>query len=108
MAELFPEPDRFIPERWTREKHRQTPLAFSVIPFGFGTRMCIGRHAKGALMNVAMSQLWKPQTLNTIHSLMNGMQNISMARSDYHLSLGVYVPMPLGATDYIKFEYSVP
>ena len=38
---LFPEPERFVPERWTRELMRSLPsLAYS--PFGGGQRKCVG------------------------------------------------------------------
>ncbi|XP_052737995.1 cytochrome P450 CYP12A2 [Bicyclus anynana] len=47
MEKHFPEPEKYIPERWITEKtdalfHRNAhPFAWN--PFGFGMRMCIGR-----------------------------------------------------------------
>ncbi|MEM7112114.1 MAG: cytochrome P450 [Chloroflexota bacterium] len=38
MPELYPEPERFKPERWFSIK----PTAFEYLPFGAGPRMCIG------------------------------------------------------------------
>ena len=35
---LFPNPDKFDPERWARDK----PNPFAVLPFGFGPRACYG------------------------------------------------------------------
>ena len=43
---LFEDAEAFRPERWLRKKDEiptDTAEAFSSIPFGFGTRMCIGR-----------------------------------------------------------------
>ena len=35
---LFPNPDKFDPDRWARDK----PHPFSVLTFGFGARGCYG------------------------------------------------------------------
>lgn len=36
--QLFPEPERFLPERW----HALKPSAYEYLPFGGGPRLCIG------------------------------------------------------------------
>lgn len=38
MPELYPQPERFLPERW----ERITPSLYEYLPFGAGARMCIG------------------------------------------------------------------
>ena len=41
---LFPEPERFEPERWLRSSPRYQKLAqFAYLPFGHGARTCVGR-----------------------------------------------------------------
>ena len=44
MEQYFPRPHEYIPERWIKgdpqESHHHP---FTLLPFGFGTRMCIGR-----------------------------------------------------------------
>ena len=42
MSQNFPEPERFLPERWSRENKDKLPNMFASLPFGFGTRMCVG------------------------------------------------------------------
>ena len=45
MPELFSEPDRFMPERWSKENKDTLPSMFAQLPFGFGPRMCIGEYS---------------------------------------------------------------
>ncbi len=45
-GDLYPDPDRFIPERW----QTITPSAYAYLPFGAGPRMCIG--ATMAMMEI--------------------------------------------------------
>ena len=39
--ELFPDPERFLPERWAGDAQRRLPR-FAYFPFGGGPRICIG------------------------------------------------------------------
>ncbi len=41
QAENFPDPDKFKPERWSRD-NKEHPNPFASLPFGFGARMCVG------------------------------------------------------------------
>jgi retinoid hydroxylase len=41
LPEVFPEPDRFLPERFTPDRKAQLPKG-AYIPFGGGSRTCIG------------------------------------------------------------------
>jgi cytochrome P450 len=45
MEEYYPEPDKFIPERWLKNdaQSKKRTHSFVTMPFGFGPRMCIGR-----------------------------------------------------------------
>lgn len=57
----FPEPDKFIPERWTPEAREARPK-FSYFPFGGGARVCIGERfawMEGVTVLAALAQKWK-------------------------------------------------
>ena len=55
----FSHPDRFDPDRWDRSvnKKRLPGSAFASMPFGFGTRRCIGKHIAEYSMQALVSQL---------------------------------------------------
>jgi cytochrome P450 len=42
IPEVFPEPEAFVPERFTRERKAQLPRG-AYVPFGGGKRVCIGK-----------------------------------------------------------------
>ncbi|HYC82359.1 MAG TPA: cytochrome P450, partial [Solirubrobacterales bacterium] len=42
LPEVFPEPEAFIPERFTRERKAALPRG-GYVPFGGGQRVCIGK-----------------------------------------------------------------
>ena len=46
-SEYFDNPEEFIPERWMRSTEESTNMRpvpnFVMLPFGHGSRMCIGR-----------------------------------------------------------------
>jgi cytochrome P450 len=53
QEEYFPPPREFIPERWIKGHPLESKASPSVmLPFGFGTRMCIGRR-------VAELEMWQ-------------------------------------------------
>ena len=60
-ARFFAEPDRFIPSRWTPE-FRQALTPFAYVPFGGGTRRCIGESfawMELVLVTATLAQRWR-------------------------------------------------
>ena len=57
----WPDPDRFLPERWTPEQSESRPK-FAYFPFGAGTRVCIGEQfawMEGILTLAAIGRRWR-------------------------------------------------
>ncbi|XP_068722710.1 cytochrome P450 10-like isoform X2 [Montipora capricornis] len=55
---LFDEPLKYKPERWMRDDtHKSSYHAFASLPFGYGTRMCLGRRVAELEMRLFLSQV---------------------------------------------------
>ena len=59
---IFPDPDEFKPERWVREKEHTSKFndakeVFSALPFGFGTRMCLGRRIAELELHLLLARI---------------------------------------------------
>jgi cytochrome P450 len=64
-ARFFPEPDRFLPERWTPEFKASLP-PFAYLPFGGGARRCIGESfawMELVLVASTIAQKWRFRVL---------------------------------------------
>ncbi|XP_070561087.1 probable cytochrome P450 49a1 [Ptychodera flava] len=58
LEEYFPEPDKFIPERWIRGHEMQTNVSpFCILPFGHGPRMCLGRRVAEQELQIILAKL---------------------------------------------------
>jgi len=63
----FPEPERFLPERW-KDRPRATLPRGSYIPFSAGSRSCLGERfglMEATLILARMAQRWTFQPLPT-------------------------------------------
>jgi cytochrome P450 len=53
LPELYPQPDRFLPDRWIGFQ----PNPYAYIPFGGGPRLCIGGPLATAIIRIALRQI---------------------------------------------------
>lgn len=58
MADVFPDPLRYLPERWSHDRDKGVHM-FASLPFGFGSRMCIGRRIAELEIHIALTQIIK-------------------------------------------------
>jgi cytochrome P450 len=65
LPEVFPEPEAFIPERFTRERKAALPRG-AYVPFGGGSRICIGKRfgqTEVKLVATKLLQRLRPEAL---------------------------------------------
>ena len=62
--EIFENAREFIPERWLGQKGSNKIDAFASIPFGHGTRMCLGRRLAEMELQILLAKILKRFTLN--------------------------------------------
>src|SRR4051812_11663575 len=56
LPEVFPEPEAFIPERFTRERKAALPRG-AYVPFGGGSRICIGKRFGQTVVKLVATKL---------------------------------------------------
>ncbi|XP_076335674.1 cytochrome P450 315a1, mitochondrial-like [Tachypleus tridentatus] len=55
---FFPEPSKFKPDRWLRNRDTRDVInTFACLPFGFGTRSCIGRRVAEMQMQFLLAKV---------------------------------------------------
>lgn len=68
-ADLFPNPEEIIPERWTRQSSStqsvKQAMALSCLPFGHGARMCLGRRIAEQQMLLLLARCVQRWNLTT-------------------------------------------
>lgn len=60
----FPRAKEFVPERWLRHKPLGPIHPYAVLPFGAGTRMCIGRRLAEQEMHVFLARVMQRFTVD--------------------------------------------
>jgi hypothetical protein len=55
-SEVFPSPETFDPDRWLDDKGSAVRAA-SMMPFGLGTRVCVGQALAQAALRIALAAL---------------------------------------------------
>ncbi|CRL06719.1 CLUMA_CG019477, isoform A [Clunio marinus] len=69
----FPEPSKFIPERWLKndEQTQNDIHRFVSLPFGYGRRTCIGRRFAEAELAILLSKIFRKYHVKYNYGTMN-------------------------------------
>ncbi|XP_070561097.1 cytochrome P450 10-like [Ptychodera flava] len=71
LEDFFPEPETFIPERWIRGHEMETQASrFTLLPFGHGVRMCLGRRMAEQELQVVLAKLVRHFRIEWEHGTM--------------------------------------
>jgi cytochrome P450 len=65
LPEVFPEPEAFIPERFTRERKAALPRG-AYVPFGGGSRICIGKRFGQTEVKLVATKLLQHLSLESL------------------------------------------
>ncbi|MEU8622497.1 cytochrome P450 [Streptomyces sp. NPDC048623] len=84
--ELFPDPERFDPDRWLLDD--STRVRGSYIPFGFGARKCIGDHFAEVQMALALASIVRMWNLTSLSpTYVAPVPRVTINPSDFHVRL---------------------
>ncbi|XP_063609389.1 probable cytochrome P450 49a1 [Penaeus indicus] len=74
----FPRPREFLPERWLRGNELAASHAFALLPFGVGTRMCVGRRLAEQEIYVFLARVMQRYNLNYNYGDMDSKMQLSL------------------------------
>lgn len=61
LPDVFPEPERFLPDRWSK-----SPAPWGYIPFGAGARLCLGAPLATIIIKLTMQQVFRRFRLQVV------------------------------------------
>lgn len=63
----FPQADKFLPERWMRDKPLGPIHPFTILPFSHGIRMCVGRRIAEQMMYIFLARVFHKYNVEWKH-----------------------------------------
>ena len=64
---IFPDPEKFNPDRWLMDKESLRPLLKSLLTFSTGPRGCIGKQLALAVMKTSLTNIYKTFTTELVN-----------------------------------------
>lgn len=58
-GKIFSEPNKFVPDRWLRERGNLSSMQLASLPFAMGSRSCIGRKIADVQLQITISEIIK-------------------------------------------------
>jgi len=84
--QLFDDPLEYKPERWLRDDMHKSPYhAFASLPFGFGTRMCLGRRVAELEMHLLLSQVSQNFWIESLNEVQAVITSLLVPNKDVEL-----------------------
>ncbi|XP_042874611.1 probable cytochrome P450 49a1 [Penaeus japonicus] len=77
----FPRPREFLPERWLRGNKLAASHPYALLPFGAGTRMCIGRRLAEQEIYVFLARVMQRYTVDYNYGEMDSTMQLSLKPS---------------------------
>ncbi len=108
LADLYPQPEKFIPDRWLTL--RPSPYAYH--PFGAGPRLCIGGPLSTAVIRIALRQILARYRLSVVPGANVGVHVESTMLvptnglpMEIHAADGMFTASPIGGNIHELVEF---
>ncbi|XP_065072329.1 1,25-dihydroxyvitamin D(3) 24-hydroxylase, mitochondrial-like [Rhopilema esculentum] len=88
---VFEDAEKFKPERWLRDERGEHKIhPFASLPFGFGTRMCLGRRLADLQIQLLTSRIFGKYMVECDHKMMKMVSGGTLNKPNVDLKFRIY------------------